>query len=251
MFRGGGQRGKGVVTGFPCRFTGCGGLALSGIKFFHTLAYVEVSKPAQAVIRARIRDGQLDNAPIFDDVRTFNAKEFRGKVLVLKGGFPCQASAADPATQICVCGCVDGLLASPLAETDPVHVGPWQGVSRSGKQLGMDDPRTGLIKEMARVTRETDAQIVILENVGALRHSKMKAVAQYVLGTFADMGYTMSWCTLVAGNVGCLQGRERWFALACKDGGRERLASVCRLGWCGACGQLCGGIRSTQAPSCH
>lgn len=74
-------------------FTGCGG-GLLGSKLlgWHTIGYVEFNKYCQQVIQARIRDGILDDAPIFGDIRDFvkegHAEAYAGNVDVISGGFP-------------------------------------------------------------------------------------------------------------------------------------------------------------------
>ena len=60
---------------------------------YRTVGYVEIDRYCRSIIRARIRDGILDDAPIFDDIRTFNARyarRYAGKVDFVSGGFPCQ-----------------------------------------------------------------------------------------------------------------------------------------------------------------
>ncbi len=77
-------------------FSGAGG-GLLGTKLlgFEHVGYVEYDDYCQRVIRARIDDGYLDDAPIFSDIRTFieegYADAYSGLVDVVTAGFPCQA----------------------------------------------------------------------------------------------------------------------------------------------------------------
>ena len=70
---------------------GLGGLSLglqrAGIR---TVCYVERDAYRIAVLTARMRDGALDRAPIWDDVTTFDGRPWRGRVGLLTAGFPCQ-----------------------------------------------------------------------------------------------------------------------------------------------------------------
>lgn len=75
-------------------FSGVGG-GLLGTKWllgWQTVGYVEWDKYCQQVIQARIRDGMLDDAPIFGDIRAFvkegHAEAYAGNVDVISGGFP-------------------------------------------------------------------------------------------------------------------------------------------------------------------
>lgn len=72
-------------------FSGAG-LGLLGTKLlgFRCVGYVEKDDYCQKVLRARIRDGYLDDAPIFSDVRSFDGRPYRGRVDLVSAGFPCQ-----------------------------------------------------------------------------------------------------------------------------------------------------------------
>lgn len=113
-------------------FTGYGGieLGLSIVGGFRTVCYVERESYAASVIVARIQDKTLDDAPVWDDVTTFDGKPWRGKVDCITGGYPCQ----------------------------PFSV--------AGKRLGEADERY-LWNDVARVIREVEAPLVFLENVPA------------------------------------------------------------------------------------
>ncbi len=88
--------------------TGYGGLEL-GIKRtgldVRTIVYVEIEAYAVANLVAKIEQGQMDAAPIWTDIKTFDGKPFRNKVHGILAGYPCQ---------------------------------PW---SNAGKRAGTDDPR--------------------------------------------------------------------------------------------------------------
>jgi DNA (cytosine-5)-methyltransferase 1 len=55
-----------------------------------TVCYVENEIGVASILAARMEDGTLDPAPVWSDLRTFDAKPWRGKVDLLSGGFPCQ-----------------------------------------------------------------------------------------------------------------------------------------------------------------
>ena len=69
-------------------FSGIGGLdlAVRNVLGAETEAYVEIDKFCQKVLRARIKDGYLDDAEIFNDIKEFKWK----KTDMVVGGFPCQ-----------------------------------------------------------------------------------------------------------------------------------------------------------------
>jgi len=73
--------------------TGYGGIELGlreVIPRIKNLCYVENEVTQAKILAQRIKEGRLDDAPIWSDLRTFDATAFRGKVDILTGGFPCQ-----------------------------------------------------------------------------------------------------------------------------------------------------------------
>ena len=71
-------------------FAGGGGGLLSDIILGHQpVCAVEIDGYCQQVLAARQKDGNLPWFPIFDDVKQFNGKEWRGLVDIVAGGFPC------------------------------------------------------------------------------------------------------------------------------------------------------------------
>lgn len=110
-------------------FAGIGGGILGGMLLGHRcVGAVEIDPYCRRVLEARQREGILEPFPIHDDIRTFDANPWRGKVDVVCGGFPCT---------------------------------PW---STAGKRLGTRDPRH-LWPEMARVVDECRPAFVFAENV--------------------------------------------------------------------------------------
>ena len=75
-------------------FAGAGGglLATKHLLGWDTVCYVEYNDYCIDVIQARIRDGYLDDAPIFGDIRQFieegYAEAYAGHVDVISAGFP-------------------------------------------------------------------------------------------------------------------------------------------------------------------
>lgn len=156
-------------------FAGVGGGILGGMLLGHRcVGAVEIDPYCRRVLEARQRDGILEPFPIHDDIRTFDATAWRGRVDVVCGGFPCQ------------------------------------DVSAAGKQQGLDGARSGLWFEMARVVREIRPQFVFVENVGGLLVRGMDRV----LGELAGLGFDAEWCVRSAADVGAPHLRKRVWLLA-------------------------------------
>ncbi len=165
-------------------FTGIGGLDLGlkiAIPTLRTICYVEREAFAAATLVARMEDAALDLAPIWDDISTFDGRRWRGKVVILSGGFPCQ------------------------------------DLSVAGKRAGIDGERSGLWSEMFRVICEVRPQLVFIENVpGILGNS----AARRVLGDLASGGFDAEWLSIQASDVGASHRRRRVFVLADTNGHR-------------------------------
>jgi DNA (cytosine-5)-methyltransferase 1 len=134
----------------------------------------------------RQRDGILNKFPIWDDVRTFDGKPWRGKVEVITGGFPCQ------------------------------------DISKAGKGEGIAGERSGLWKEFARIIGEVEPQFAFIENSPVLRTRGLGTVLQ----DLAEMGYSARWCVLGAWHVGANHKRDRMWVLAYPSGYGPRIVRL-------------------------
>ena len=153
---------------------------------------VEWEPYAADVLAARMRDGWLDEAPIWDDVRSFDGRPWRGHVDLVSAGFPCQ----------------------------PFSV--------AGKQRAADDARNGW-PHTARIIREVRPPVAWLENVPGLVSGSHGYFGR-VLGDLAALGYDAVWCVLGARDVGAPHRRDRLFILAIDaNANRRRLAQFAQL----------------------
>jgi DNA (cytosine-5)-methyltransferase 1 len=135
---------------------------------------VEFEPAAQRMLAARQDDGCLDPFPIWDDVRTFDGKPWRGLVDVVSGGFPCQ------------------------------------DISSAGRGEGITGERSGLWSEMSRIIGEVGPRYVLVENSPVLTSRGLGTV----LGDLAAMGYDARWGVLGAVDAGAPHKRERIWILA-------------------------------------
>ena len=92
---------------------------------------------------------------------------------------------------------------------------PCQDLSVAGKRAGLAGERSGLFWEIARIVEETQSEYAILENVPGLLSSNNGADFAVVLGTMADLGYSVAWRVLDAQYFGVPQRRKRVF-IACR-----------------------------------
>jgi len=157
-------------------FAGAGGGILGGkLLGWRTVCAVEFDPHARAVLLARQADGCLERFPIWDDVRTFDGKQWSGKVDVVSGGFPCQDIS-----------------------------------SASSTRTGIDGERSGLWREMARIICEVGPRYVFVENSPMLTVRGLGTV----LGDLAEMGFDARWGVLGAKSTGLPHNRERIWIVA-------------------------------------
>ena len=147
-----------------------GGLLLG----WRTVCAVEIDAYCRSVLLARQRDGLLEPFPIWDDVRTFDGKPWRGHVDVISGGFPCQ------------------------------------DISSAGCGAGIGGERSGLWSEFARIIGEAGPSYVLVENSPMLAARGLG----FVLGDLADLGFDAQWGVLGAINTDAPQERERLWIVA-------------------------------------
>ncbi|WP_425092021.1 DNA cytosine methyltransferase [Tropicimonas sp. S265A] len=73
--------------------SGVGGLDLGlhiAMPGYRTVCFVERNSFAAATLVARMADKALAPAPVWDDLRSFDGRAWRGKVHIISAGYPCQ-----------------------------------------------------------------------------------------------------------------------------------------------------------------
>lgn len=156
-------------------FAGAGGTALglenSGIKH---LLLNEFDKNCVATLKINRPEWNI----IHRDVKELNFKEWKGKVDIVQGGFPCQS------------------------------------FSYAGKGLGFEDTRGTLFYEFARSITEIEPKIAIGENVkGLLRHDSGRTLST-MIKVLEDIGYTVKYKVLRSQYLDVPQKRERLIIIA-------------------------------------
>ena len=151
-----------------------GGLLASRLLGWNTVCAVEIEKYPRDVLLSRQRDGMLERFPIWDDVKTFDGRPWRGKIDVISGGFPCQ------------------------------------DISSAGKGAGLAGERSGLWSEYKRIIEEVRPKFVFAENSPLLRTRGLGTVVK----DLDTVGYDSRWCVLGAGHLGALHKRSRIWLVA-------------------------------------
>ncbi len=115
-----------------------GGLLASRSLGWRTVCAVELDEYCRCVLIQRQNDGELrPGFPIWDDVRTFDGRPWRGLVHIVTGGFPCQAFSTAAAGN----NTADDLW--PEMRRVVADVAPWyvfaENVSRDAINAAADD----------------------------------------------------------------------------------------------------------------
>jgi len=160
-------------------FAGAGGGILGDLLLGHQcICAVEIDNYCQQVLDQRQKDGTLPWFPIFDDIKEFDGKPWRGVTDIIAGGFPCQ----------------------------PFSV--------AGKQQGESDERN-MWPDTIRVIREVRPRYCFLENVPNLLTHEYYGT---ILGDLAESGYNIRWRCLSAAEYGAPHKRTRlWIMAFSKD----------------------------------
>ena len=88
---------------------------------------------------------------------------------------------------------------------------PCQSFSIAGKRGGFTDTRGTLFFEIARIAKQKQPRLLLLENVkGLLSHDKGQTFGT-ILNTLDELGYDLQWQVLNSKNFGVPQNRERVF----------------------------------------
>lgn len=155
-------------------FSGIGGISQALAPWVTTITYCERERYAQGVLLSRMSKGEIDTAPIWDDVTTIKS-ELLPRIDIISGGFPCQDLS----------------------------------VAKQNR-IGLDGSRSGLFFEIVRLATECKPRFIFLENVPAIRTKGLHTVLQEL----SKIGFDCRWTMLSASEVGAPHKRERWFLLA-------------------------------------
>ena len=156
-----------------------------------TVAFSEIEAYAVANLVAKMEAGLLDAAPVWTDLKTFPWKDFRGKVDILSGGFPCQP------------------------------------FSSAGRRRGDEDPRH-LFPYIKRGIALLRPSIVFLENVEGIISSKLgegwsdragTSVLLHVLRELERLGYKAEAGIFSASEIGAPHQRKRVFIMGISNQG--------------------------------
>ena len=165
-------------------YSGYGGFSLSlklaGLNT-RTVCYVEWEDYAIKILRSRIADGSLEDAPIWSDSGTFDGRPWIGRVDLLSAGFPCQP------------------------------------FSHAGKREGeFDTDGRNRWPDVRRLVGEIRPRIVVLENVPGLLNPAggRPPYAGTVVGELSEMGYRIEFRLVSASQAGAPHRRTRWWCLA-------------------------------------
>lgn len=134
-------------------FSGIGGIGLALEPWVRTVAYCEREPYAQGVLLSRMQSGEIDRAPIWDDVTTLRG-DMLPRIDIIFGGFPCQ------------------------------------DLSVAGRGKGLAGERSGLFFEIVRLAKECNPRFIFLENVPAIRTRGGEAVVKELASIGYDCRWT-------------------------------------------------------------
>jgi DNA (cytosine-5)-methyltransferase 1 len=195
---------EGALNGLDL-FSGIGGLSLALRPWVRTVAYCENERYAQAVLMSRMSSGELEVAPIWDDVRSLSG-EVLPPIDIIFGGFPCQ------------------------------------DISVAGAGAGLAGERSGLIEEVYRLSGELRPRFIFLENVPAITFRGLGSVVSRLAEMGYDSRWTVlsagqlgavhlreRWWLLAHANGDRLQARDQRYSGRLSD--LPRFVTERRVAW--------------------
>jgi DNA (cytosine-5)-methyltransferase 1 len=172
---------------------------------------------------------KFPNSVSYGDITTTDFREWRDRITILSGGFPCQDAS--------------------IAKQD------------GEGQQGLQGSRTGLFYQFVRAIEEVHPKYIIAENVAnILKTNKGRDFGQ-ILHELARMGYNVEWRVCRASDVGAPHHRARLYLVAYSSIVRQKPGfsffsnvheEVAPFSWCanGATIQIVrGGAWNSEPPS--
>lgn len=157
---------------------GGGGILASHILGWDLVGVAEWSNAPREMLLARIKDGVIPPVKVYTDVQTINPEEYRGKLDILSGGFPCQP------------------------------------FSTAGVQLGENDPRN-MWPATHRLLVGSETKHGFFENVYGLLVSVQDKPSYFgkIIKNLVESGYIVAWMVVSAESVGAPHIRDRVWIL--------------------------------------
>jgi DNA (cytosine-5)-methyltransferase 1 len=157
-------------------FSGIGGFSLGLHGLARTVAYCEIDEKCRSVLQKNIDAGNLDDAPIFEDVRDLNRSNLAPlRPELITAGFPCQ----------------DISLAN-------------------NEGRGLQGPKSSLVFQILRIAREVPGiKYVLLENSPMIIHKGLPTL----LSRVQRDGFSWAWGIFSAKDMGAPHERKRWYCL--------------------------------------
>lgn len=160
-------------------FSGIGGFSFALKSCCKTVGYCEIDPTCQQVLRNCMKNGHLQPAPVFDDVKLLKPSDLSSKPVIITAGSPCQdISTLNPGGQ------------------------------------GLDGTKSGLLWEVLRLsTMMPSVKYIFLENSPLLESRGFRDICK----AFQKQGFRCAWGIFRANDVGALHERRRFFCLAFKQ----------------------------------
>jgi DNA (cytosine-5)-methyltransferase 1 len=135
-------------------FSGIGGISFALSGMVQTVGYCEIDEPCRRVLLHNMKKRRLDDAPIWEDVRTLTKDNLPKRVDIIMAGFPCQS------------------------------------VSIAGKRTGLRG-KSGIFKEIVRIAAICRPTLLFLENVPEILNGSIVTVVRSLADLGYDMRWTI------------------------------------------------------------
>lgn len=163
-------------------FSGIGGMSNALEDTCIPVAYCDISKDSQFVLKRLMEENKIPKAPICNDICELSQNWLKNNldnqnIDLIVSGSPCI------------------------------------GFSPLGLRKGFDDHRSKLFNEVLRIIDITHCPLILFENVPNIIKFGMKHILYELC---IKRQYEVRWCIVNAKHVGAYHSRARWFCLAIK-----------------------------------
>lgn len=126
-------------------------------------------------------------------------------------------------------GDITQIEANKIPDHDILMAGfPCQAFSIAGKRNGFEDIRGTLFFDVARILKEKQPKIVLLENVKNLVSHDSSNTIRVILNTLSEIGYTVDFTIINSSEMGVAQSRCRTYIIGIKNFEIQKFKIDCR-----------------------
>lgn len=193
-------------------FSGLGGFSLALKPALKTIAYCEIDQICKNILQKHMKNRDIHNAPIFDDINKFTYNVFQTR----------NTKEIRETNKISKKSKINKIENKENKEPSVLTAGfPCQDISVANiKGKGIHGLKSGLFKQILRIIDEfPQMNACFFENSFMI----IKRGFSYVEQELKRRGFHIKWCFIQGLDVGAYHRRKRWYCLCCRHNIEQEL----------------------------